>query len=53
MRLMASSLLVAQNLYIVKKKPGWSAQFIIECFNKYGKFSVIDYEFSGEEHKDY
>jgi hypothetical protein len=47
-RMGADPLMVMQNLYIVHGKPGWSAQFLIACFNSCGRFSSIKYRFSGE-----
>lgn len=47
-RMKADVLMVMQNLYIVHGKPGWSAQFLIACFNSCGRFSAIKYRFSGE-----
>lgn len=47
-RMNADTLMVMQNLYIVHGKPGWSAQFLIACFNSCGRFSAIKYRFTGE-----
>jgi hypothetical protein len=47
-RMGADVLMVMQNLYIVHGKPGWSAQFLIACFNSCGRFSSIKYRLSGE-----
>jgi len=47
-RMGADVLMVMQNLYIVHGKPGWSAQFLIACFNSCGRFSSIKYRFGGE-----
>jgi hypothetical protein len=47
-RMGADTLMVMQNLYIVHSRPGWSAQFLIACFNSCGRFSAIKYKFSGE-----
>jgi len=47
-RMGADPLMVMQNLYIVHGKPGWSAQFLIACFNSCGRFSSIKYRFGGE-----
>jgi len=41
-------LMVMQNLYIVHGNPGWSAQFLIACFNQGGDFTAIRYKFDGE-----
>lgn len=50
-RMGADPLMVAQNLYVVHGRPGWSAQFLIACFNQCGRFSAIRYEFFGEKGK--
>jgi len=47
-RLRADPLMVMQNLYIVKGKPGWSAKFLIATVNQSGKFSKLRYEWIGE-----
>lgn len=47
-RMGADTLMVMQNLYVVHGKPGWSAQFLIACFNSCGRFSAIKYRFTGE-----
>jgi hypothetical protein len=51
-RLGASPLLVAQNLYVVHGRPGWSAKFLIASFNQCGRFSAIRYTWGGTEGKD-
>jgi hypothetical protein len=51
-RMGADTLMVMQNLYVVHGRPGWSATFLIACFNSCGRFSAIRYEFVGEEGKD-
>jgi hypothetical protein len=51
-RIGADPLMVAQNLYVVHGTPGWSAQFLIACFNKCGRFSALRYEFQGKEGED-
>lgn len=51
-RMGADPLMVMQNLYIVHGKPGWSAQFLIACFNECGRFSAIKYKFVGEPGSD-
>ena len=38
------TLMVMQNLFIIKGNPAWSSQFLIACFNACGKFSTIHYE---------
>lgn len=47
-RIGADLLQVMQSLYIVHGKPAWSASFLIACFNNCGKFSRMQFEFSGE-----
>lgn len=47
-RMGADTLMVMQNLFVVHGRPGWSAQFLIACFNSCGRFSAIQYKFSGE-----
>ena len=42
-RMRVSPLLVAQNLYVVKGKPGWSGSFAISAVNNCGKFSPLDF----------
>jgi hypothetical protein len=51
-RLGASPLMVMQNLYVVHGNPGWSAKFLIACFNQCGRFTSIKYKFQGTEGKD-
>lgn len=52
LRMRADPLMVMQNLYIVYNRPGWSASFLIACFNQCGRFSPIAYRFEGERDKD-
>jgi hypothetical protein len=47
-RMGADILMVMQNLYIVHGRPGWSAQFLIACFNSCGRFTAIKYAFGGD-----
>lgn len=47
-RLGADTLMVMQNLYVVHGRPGWSAQFLIACFNSCGRFSAIKYRMVGD-----
>lgn len=47
-RMGADTLMVMQNLYVVHGNPGWSAQFLVACFNQCGRFSAIKYRFEGE-----
>lgn len=42
-RIGADELMVMQNLYMVHGRPAWSAQFVIACFNKCGRFSSMKY----------
>lgn len=51
MRMGADVLMVMQNLYVVHGTPGWSAKFLIACFNQCGRFSAIKYRFTGEKGK--
>lgn len=46
-RMGANPMAVAQNLYIVHGRPGWSSQFIIACVNQCGKFSPLRFELTG------
>lgn len=48
-RIGADPLLVMQNLYVVHGRPGWSAQFLIACFNQCGRFSAIRYRWTGTQ----
>jgi len=45
-------LMCMQNLYIVHGRPGWSAQFMIACFNQCGRFSSLRFRFIGERGND-
>lgn len=47
-RMGASPLMVMQNLYIVHGNPGWSAKFLIACFNQCGRFSALRYEWTAD-----
>lgn len=51
-RIGASPLMVAQNLYIVHGRPGWSSKFLIASFNQCGRFSAIRYEWQGTPNTD-
>lgn len=51
-RIGADPLLVMQNLYVVHGRPGWSAQFLIACFNQCGRFASIRYRKLGTKGKD-
>lgn len=48
MRMNISPMLIAQQLYIVKGKPAWSGQFCISQINGSGRFSPLEFIFSGE-----
>jgi hypothetical protein len=48
-RIGADPLLVMQNLYLVHGRPGWSAQFLIACFNQCGRFSAIRYRWTATQ----
>ena len=43
----ASSLMVMQNLHIIKGKPGWSSTFIISAINSCGRFTQLKYKKTG------
>lgn len=45
-RMRVSPLLVAQNLYVVKGKPGWSGAFAISAVNNSGKFTSLDFVYT-------
>lgn len=47
-RIGASPIMVAQNLYIVHGRPGWSSQFIIAAINASGKFSPLRFDIKGD-----
>ncbi len=51
-RLGADPLMVAQNLYIVHGKPGWSSQFLIATFNQSPDYGPLRYELRGKENTD-
>lgn len=42
-------MMVAQNLYVVKGKPAWSGSFCAAAINGCGKFTPLEYVWSGEE----
>lgn len=48
-RIGADPLMVMQNLYVVRGRPSWSAQFLIATFNSCGRFSALRYEWVGKE----
>jgi hypothetical protein len=47
-RIGADPLMVAQNLYVVQGKPGWSGQFLIATFNQCGRFTSMKFEWEGK-----
>lgn len=51
-RMGLAPLLVMQNLYIVKGKPAWSGQFCITAVNGCGRFTPLDFVFTGESEED-
>jgi hypothetical protein len=51
-RIGASPLMVAQNLYIVHGRPSWSSQFLIAAVNQCGRFTALQYEWSGKPNDD-
>lgn len=51
-RIGASPLMVMQNLYIVHGRPVWSSQFLIAAVNQSGRFTALQYEWTGTRGKD-
>lgn len=51
-RIGASPLMVMQNLYIVHGRPAWSSQFLIAAVNQCGRFTALQYEWTGTKGKD-
>lgn len=51
-RMGLAPLLVMQNLYIVKGKPAWSGQFCITAVNSCGRFTPLEFVFTGESEED-
>ena len=47
-RLGISPLMVMQNLYVVKGKPSWSGSFCAAAINGSGRFTPLEYEFTGK-----
>lgn len=47
-RMNLAPLLVMQNLYIVKGKPGWSGQFCVAAINGCGRFTPLDFVWDEE-----
>jgi len=48
-RMNASAFMVMQNVDIIHGKPGFSAKFLVGCFNACGRFEPINYEHSPED----
>ena len=48
-RLGLSPIMVMQNLYIVKGKPSWSGSFCAAAVNGSGRFTPLEFVFTGEE----
>jgi hypothetical protein len=51
-RIGASPLMVMQNLYIVHGKPAWSSQFLIAAVNQCGRYTALQYEWTGTPNTD-
>jgi hypothetical protein len=51
-RIGASPLMVMQNLYIVHGRPAWSSQFLIAAVNQCGRFTALQYEWTGKVNTD-
>lgn len=51
-RIGASPMMVMQNLDIVHGRPTWRAQFVIACINQCGRYTALQYEWTGERGKD-
>ena len=51
-RMGLAPLLVMQNLYIVKGKPAWSGSFCITAVNGCGRFTPLEFVFTGESEED-
>lgn len=48
-RMNASAFMVMQNVDIIHGKPGFSAKFLVGCFNACGRFEPISYEHGPED----
>ena len=48
-RMNASAFMIMQNIDVIHGKPGFSAKFLIGCFNSCGRFSAINYEEDNQE----
>ena len=44
----ADPVMVMQNLHMIHGRPGWSATYLIACFNLCGRFTAIRYRFTGK-----
>lgn len=51
-RIGASPLMVMQNLAIIHGKPSWSSKFLIASVNQCGRFTELQFEWSGKEGSD-
>ena len=51
-RMKADPMMVMQNLYVIHGRPSWSSQFLISCLNSCGRFSSLQFEFSGDINTD-
>lgn len=51
-RIGASPLMIAQNLYVVHGRPSWSAQFLIAAVNQCGRYTALQYEWTGTRDTD-
>ena len=51
-RMKADPMMVMRNLYVIHGRPSWSSQFLIACANSCGRFSSLQYEFSGTVNAD-
>jgi hypothetical protein len=51
-RIGASPLMVMQNLYVVHGRPSWSAQFLVAAVNQCGRFTALQYEWTGKPNTD-
>lgn len=51
-RVKADPLMVMQNLNVIQGRPSWSSPFLIALVNTCGRFTELDFEFSGEPGTD-
>jgi len=47
-RIGSTPMIVMQNLHVIQGKPSFSAQFLIACLNKCGRFTPLRYRIEGE-----